>query len=60
MRNLLTVLIALIVCSCGGNEKPETTQTSSKVNTEFQNGDIIFQTSQSSQSKAIQLATHSV
>ncbi len=32
---------------------------SKRVNRDFQNGDIIFQTSRSSQSEAIQLATHS-
>lgn len=60
MKNLLiTLTTILIFCSCGGNEKSNTSSTSSKSTSDFQNGDIIFQTSQSSQSKAIQLATHS-
>jgi hypothetical protein len=42
-------------------QKPEAVGTTAKQNTNntFQNGDIIFQTSRSSQSKAIQLATKS-
>jgi len=41
-------------------DKPkETTKAKTADNNEFQNGDIIFQTSKSSQSKAIQLATNS-
>jgi uncharacterized protein YycO len=60
MKNLLiTLTTILIFCSCGGNEESNTSSTSSKSTSDFQNGDIIFQTSQSSQSKAIQLATHS-
>lgn len=62
MNRLITFLILLIIVSatgCGENQETITSQKSTKVNYEFQNGDIIFQTSQSSQSKAIQLATNS-
>jgi uncharacterized protein YycO len=58
MKNLLLYFIFLILCSCSDKESKKV-QTNTEVNTEFQNGDIIFQTSQSSQSKAIQLATKS-
>lgn len=47
--------IVLLFSSC--NQKGNTTKKSN-VN-DFKNGDIVFQTSQSTQSKAIQLATHS-
>ena len=47
---LLLVLISLIFASC----EKSTSQTSN-----LKNGDLIFQTSLSSQSKAIQVATHS-
>jgi uncharacterized protein YycO len=48
MKNLLIILTLLLLTACGDiNEK------------EFQNGDIIFQDSPSSQSKAIKLATNS-
>lgn len=66
---LPVLLILLITISCTSvavePDLAETTSTSKhKVSSKtpspiFQNGDIIFQTSTSSQSKAIQLATHS-
>jgi len=66
---LPVLLILLIIISCTSvavePDLAETTSTSKhKVSSKtpspiFQNGDIIFQTSTSSQSKAIQLATHS-
>ena len=59
MKNLLTYLIVLIVATSCGNEEPNNVHTIANGNTELQNGDIIFQTSQSNQSKAIQLATKS-
>jgi len=55
MKKLSLLLLIFVLISC----KNET--NSSPVNTtELHNGDIIFQTSLSSQSKAIQLATKSV
>lgn len=51
---LLIFLIYLVGCT-GSVAKWETSHTSEKL----QSGDLIFQTSLSSQSKAIQLATHS-
>lgn len=48
-------LIVLLFSSC--NQKGNTTKKSNVI--DFKNGDIVFQTSQSTQSKAIQLATHS-
>lgn len=58
MKNILIILIVLFAAGCG-NEDTKTEITTVRVNSEFQNGDIIFQTSQSNQSKAIQLATNS-
>lgn len=58
MKNLIQILTIVFLFSCG-NDELKTTIASTSVDTELQNGDIIFQTSQSSQSKAIQLATHS-
>ncbi len=60
MKKLLTILILLIAAAGCGSEEPNNVNTTADVNNEFQNGDIIFQTSQSSQSKAIQLATGSI
>jgi len=51
---LFVVTIRIMADNPGELQKTKTTD-----NDEFQNGDIIFQTSKSSQSKAIQLATHS-
>ena len=61
MKKLFIILSVLIVAASAGcgDEKPNNTHTITDVNSEFQNGDIIFQTSQSTQSKAIQLATNS-
>lgn len=47
--------IVLLFSSC--NQKGNTTKEPTV--TDFKNGDIVFQTSQSTQSKAIQFATHS-
>ena len=58
MKNILTYLILLVVAA-GCGEETDSIYTPTNVNTTFQNGDIIFQTSQSNQSKAIQLATKS-
>jgi uncharacterized protein YycO len=61
MKNLLFILsICFVFIACKNSNdsipvKAEETETVA----EFQNGDLIFQTSQSGQSKAIQLATHS-
>jgi len=59
MRKLLYILIIIALCSCQENNKSKVSNSKEATNTEFQNGDIIFQTSTSSQSKAIQLATKS-
>jgi hypothetical protein len=62
MRILATIMLAsVILISCGGNSKEEDTPrfVENLLKNEIQNGDIIFQTSKSSQSKAIQLATNS-
>ncbi|PCI98512.1 MAG: peptidoglycan peptidase [Flavobacteriales bacterium] len=60
MKNLLLTLTTIVIlCSCGEHTESKTISISSESTSEFQNGDIIFQTSQSSQSKAIQLATNS-
>jgi len=48
MKNLLILFTLLLLTSCNAKEKQE-----------LNNGDIIFQDSPSSQSKAIKLATHS-
>ena len=51
---LIAILTVFISCSStGSKESPESTESS------IQNGDIIFHTSKSNQSKAIQLATKS-
>jgi len=59
MKKLLVILILLIAAARCSNEKTKSIESESNIITEFQNGDIIFQSSLSSQSKAIQLATHS-
>lgn len=59
MKNIFTILIIVILYSCCRNEDSKINEVSNEINTTFQNGDIIFQISQSNQSKAIQLATHS-
>lgn len=64
MKNLLTYLILLIVAAgCGDNDFPMedsfTIGVDGPVSDEIKDGDIIFQTSKSSQSKAIQIATGS-
>ena len=51
--SFLSLLLVFIAC------KQETAQDTSVRFSDFKNGDIIFQTSTSAQSKAIQLATHS-
>lgn len=65
---LSVVLILVVIISCTSTaieqDLTETTTSKHKVKAKtpsptFQSGDIIFQTSNSSQSKAIQLATHS-
>ena len=62
-RIFLLFTISLLV-ACSNNVKEDVTENTvvpieEKITAQFQNGDIIFQTSTSSQSKAIQLATHS-
>lgn len=61
MKNLLFILsICFVFYACENSNAPTTIKTEEPSTvTDFQNGDIIFQTSQSGQSKAIQLATHS-
>jgi uncharacterized protein YycO len=56
-----TLIASFLLTSCGGNSKEEDTPRFDEnlLKNEIQNGDIIFQTSKSSQSKAIQLATNS-
>ncbi len=59
---ILQIILALtltIFSSCNSKSTSEV-QLKSKKETSFLNGDIIFQSSNSGQSKAIQLATHSV
>jgi hypothetical protein len=59
---VLWTLFLLIGCTSVESEVKETPiipQIQEEIRPTFQNGDIIFQTSNSSQSKAIQLATHS-
>lgn len=58
MNKFLFTIIVLIFVSCN-NSETKTVKFDKTINEEFQNGDIIFQTSQSNQSKAIQLATKS-
>lgn len=67
-RIFLFFTVALLV-ACSNNKKVDETNevatnelstvVDENITTQFQNGDIIFQTSTSEQSKAIQLATHS-
>ncbi|MDQ3109336.1 MAG: YiiX family permuted papain-like enzyme [Bacteroidota bacterium] len=66
-KNLLLpfLLVSLGITGCSGQEKHAPDKSSAvqaqiAVDTAFHNGDIIFQTSQSGQSYAIQLATHSI
>lgn len=64
---LIFILINFFLISCNSAEdnhaqKPSSQQSSPKqqnIKQTFQNGDLIFHTSQSSQSKAIQIATNS-
>jgi hypothetical protein len=56
-KKALAVTLATVVLIIGGFAFIRSTAVTDV--THFQNGDIIFQTSQSAQSKAIQLATHS-
>lgn len=60
---LLTIISALIVCLIfqqkRNKQDAEKTLTGLIAQSQLQDGDIIFQTSQSSQSKAIQIATQS-
>ncbi|MDV6169742.1 YiiX family permuted papain-like enzyme [Flavobacterium sp. DG1-102-2] len=51
-NNLILLLLAIFFCSCQRKE-------SAFIAKDLQNGDLIFQTSQSAQSQAIQLATKS-
>ncbi|MFL3663668.1 MAG: YiiX family permuted papain-like enzyme [Flavobacteriales bacterium] len=55
--NLTLIGIAFLI-SCSGDDNPTAT-VSTIITTDLQDGDIIFQTSKSAQSKAIQLATGS-
>jgi hypothetical protein len=64
--HILHLVIILFVISCQQKEKSSHEKTKSRSQTsrnydkdKFENGDIIFQTSLSSQSKAIQIATNS-
>lgn len=64
MRKTVLILITVcfgifISCTCNSKDSNSKTNYNSQEKFEFQNGDIIFQTSQSRQSKAIQLATNS-
>lgn len=56
---LFTACTPEVPTSTGIEINKKTESISTEVTPTFQNGDIIFQTSNSSQSKAIQLATHS-
>jgi hypothetical protein len=62
---ILLALFLLIGCTpeesnlIEADSTPNTEVNKEEISPTFQNGDIIFQTSNSSQSKAIQLATHS-
>jgi len=63
----LLILIGILVISCNSNDHQSTdtipTEIAQKdrksISKELQNGDLIFHTSQSSQSQAIQIATNS-
>lgn len=55
--SIFLILCISVLFGCGNSPKTEPTQNLPDVH--IQNGDIIFQTSKSSQSKAIQLATNS-
>lgn len=62
--NFSKYFLALLICCLSHSCEPPKTPTDKAVPTSndkpnFQNGDLIFQTSMSSQSKAIQLATNS-
>lgn len=61
LRSICCLIAVLLLVAChSGREKTAVKRILPGVNdTNLQNGDIIFQTSQSAQSKAIQLATHS-
>ncbi|MBA3898695.1 MAG: hypothetical protein H0X62_00560 [Bacteroidetes bacterium] len=47
-------------CPAGANDNAKTIDSKMVVLKDFQDGDVIFHTSNSSQSKAIQLATNSI
>jgi len=59
MKRFLLIMFVLFLVSCGSEEGKQKQKTTDAIASGFQSGDIIFQTSQSNQSKAIQLATHS-
>jgi len=58
MKISIAIITALVVIAACSNES-ESTVSFKAEGTKLHNGDIIFQISTSSQSKAIQLATHS-
>lgn len=58
MKSTLYYIILFFIFGCSNNES-STISNNGAISSGFQNGDIIFQTSQSNQSKAIQLATKS-
>lgn len=60
MKNLIVLVILSLCFACEiSNEEVSRTIEKELLSANFQTGDIVFQTSKSSQSKAIQLATNS-
>lgn len=57
MKHTIFLFVILVLFGCGNS--PETDPSQNLTHDHIQNGDIIFQTSKSGQSKAIQLATNS-
>lgn len=59
MKPIIYITCYLLILLCGCSDNDYSTKSNNVTNSDFQNGDLIFQTSQSSQSIAIQLATKS-
>jgi hypothetical protein len=59
MKKLIIVALFLLAITLSCSQSPAPDSRPPQTGVSFENGDIIFQTSKSGQSRAIQLATHS-